>query len=89
MDETGAVRMLQPLAYIFGDAKDLVDRYRCLLQALGESFPFQIFHNEEAGSALLTDVIEVANVRMAKSRDGSRLAIKALLGLGTRAEVFG
>lgn len=54
-----------------------IDRLqRSAADAAGQRFTFQVFHDEEAGALVLAEVVQRANVRVRKLRNGPRFALK-------------
>ena len=64
------------------EAQDLIERQRTSAQALREGFSLEMLHHDELNAALLADVVERADVRMADLGDGQGLALETLDALG-------
>ncbi len=58
---------------------------RSLLQALCERFAGQVFHDQEHRAFVLANIVQAANVRVARAGDGSRFTLEpgAAIGVGT------
>ena len=60
---------------------------RTTTQSNSEGFTLQILHDDEIDPVLRADVVQTANIGMCEQRDGSGLALKALLQIGIRRKV--
>ena len=56
----------------------LLQGQRAFEQARGERLALEIFHDEEIGAVLPSDVVQRADVRMIQAGDGASLALKPL-----------
>ena len=72
------VRVGECTGNLDGEAQDLIERQRTSAQALRERFSLEMLHHDELNAALLADVVERADVRMADLGDGQRLALETL-----------
>jgi hypothetical protein len=71
------------------DSQALVQRQRASLQPFRESLAFQEFHDQEVGTVLRSNVVELADVRMVQCGDRPCLALHALLQFRRRGKVSG
>ena len=70
-------------------AQHLIHRQRSARQPVSQALALQILHHQIVGALLRADVIKVADVGVGELRDGTRLALEALLQVGTGDEVSG
>jgi hypothetical protein len=79
MHNAAAVRYRQRFRDINPNLENLGQRQPTIAEFFGESFPFQKLHHQKIGAVLRADVVKLADMRMVQRRDGSRLALHALL----------
>src|SRR5579872_657210 len=89
MQDAGAVRDLQSFCDFHSNFQQLSERQCAPAQALGERLAVEELHDEEVGTVLRADVVEMANVRMIQRGNGAGFALKTLLKLGSVGEVSG
>jgi hypothetical protein len=64
--------------YLERDRHGLRHGHAALLQPLGERFAFEQFHGDEKLTAVFTDLVDLADVRVVDARRGARFAPEAL-----------
>ena len=77
MDHAFPVRGIECLGDLAGGDKCTIHRKRTALQAFGERFSFEEFHDEKRHAVYFADVVDRADLRMGDSRDGPRFALKS------------
>ena len=87
MDDSLAMRFIKRVRNLDCVLNRLVERERALLQTLGQRLPFEVLHDEEVDSILLTNVVEGTNVRMVECGHGAGFALEALATLRIRCNV--
>jgi hypothetical protein len=70
------MRGVEGLRDLAGRDQRPVDGNRTVLQAFGERFSFQEFHDEKRHAVELADVVNRADVRVGDSRHGAGFALK-------------
>ena len=82
MNDPQPVRLVQGIRDLSAVAQGLRERQRPTRQARRERFTFQQLHDQVLGALVRADVIDRADVRMRKLRDGLRLPLEPLSHLG-------
>ena len=68
-------------------AQYMIERHWAALQPVGKRFALEQFHDEIAHAALLTYIMQLANIGMIQGRDRACLALEALSGLRLNREM--
>src|SRR6266704_1945419 len=80
MDHSALMRFLQTFTDVESVLQNLFQRQRAFARAVGQSLALEIFHDEVAGAVVRTDVVQLTDIGMVQTGDGTCLAVKALLG---------
>ena len=77
-----AMRMVECISDLDGEAQDRIERQRTSREALRQRLSLDVLHHDELNSVLFTDIVEGTDVRMVHLGDGPGLALEPLDGLG-------
>ena len=77
MHDAVAMGLLQCLGNLNPVLQRLLERQRTFFQPIGERLAVEQFHDQIVGSILFADVVEMADVRVAQSRNRFGFALKA------------
>ena len=83
------VGLVERVGDLDAEAQDLLERERALSDSVREHFALQVLHDEIVGTGLAANIVERADVRMRKLRDGLRFTLEALAHVGRSGEVVG
>ncbi len=95
MHQAAAVRVIERVGQLDGDAQHLGDRQRAAQQPLFERLALEILHHEEPdrlarpGRCRFADVVQLTDVRMVERGDGPRFALEPLTPIGIGRKGFG
>ncbi len=84
MHHAPPVRLVQRIGNLEAQLQPLAQTERSTLEPRSQCFAFQVLHDEEVDrnftvrGALLTDVVQHANVRVTQRREGLRFAVEPL-----------
>jgi hypothetical protein len=81
MHDPGTMCAIEGLRDLARDLQGLLHLDRPAANGLVECFPFQVLHDEVVGLALLTNVVQRADMRVTELREGVGLAVEALAKL--------
>ena len=87
VDDPLSVRGRERVGDLRRHGERLVRRKAALLQPLSERLPRQMLHYEVGGFAMLTDVVECANVWVVQAGDGPGLAFEPGTAVGVAADL--
>ena len=82
MDDARPVCRCQRIGNLHPVPKRIVWRQLATRQTRRERFSFEVLHHQEVGPVLVTDVEQLADVRVRQARDRARLALETLPGGG-------
>ena len=82
MHDTVAVRSLEAVSDFGANAEEQIEREGRFLEAVGESFALEMFHDEVADAVLLANVVEMADIGMIEGRDGAGFAFETFASFG-------
>jgi hypothetical protein len=88
MDDALPVRDFERGRDLRAVAKDLFERKRPALQAIGERLAFDQLHDDVVQPVVVTDVVQRADVRMIQRRDRLRFTIEAGMKLRVAGQAF-
>src|SRR5438445_4492245 len=71
--------LVQRISNLSGIPQHLFQRQGSSLEPLSQRFTFEVFHHQEIGVVLLTDVVKRADMRMVQAGNGARLPHKSLM----------
>jgi len=84
-----AVRLVQRVRDLRAESQNLFKRQTAFLEALGEGFAFDAFHDKVVHTVLMPDIVEDADMRVIQAGDGLGFALEALLASGIGGEMSG
>ena len=82
VDDSVAMRMVECISNLDGEAQDQIERQRTSREALRQRLSLDVLHHDELNAVLFTDIVEGTDVRMVHLGDGPGLALEPLDGLG-------
>ncbi len=88
VNDTRGVRYVERVRHLGGEIEQLLDRERLALDAVFERRPFQVLHDNEVEPLLFADIVDGADVGMVQRGCGTRLPLKALIGLWVIRQLF-
>ena len=89
MHNAGAMRDLQSFCDFHSNFQQLRQWQSAPAQALGKRLAVEELHDQEVGTVLRADVVEMADVRMIQRGNGAGFALETLLKFGIVGEMSG
>ena len=81
MNHAATMCAIKSVCDFCSDTKQMLQRKRAFAQARTQRLAFQIFHDQEADSVLLADIIELADVGVIERRNSAGFALEPLFGV--------
>jgi hypothetical protein len=87
MDDAGAMRRGEPVDYFRGVLERLLEGRLAARQPFRKGLAIQVLHHQEVDPALVADVKQWANMRVAQRRHGASLVVESSLRGGVIGQI--